>query len=29
VLDETGLGLLLERGPAAASDSAELPNTRA
>jgi DNA ligase (NAD+) len=29
VLDEAGLGLLLERGPAAASDSAELPNTPA
>jgi len=28
VLDEAGLGLLLERGPAAAGDSAELPNTR-
>jgi DNA ligase (NAD+) len=27
VLDEAGLGVLLERGPAAASDSAELPNT--
>jgi DNA ligase (NAD+) len=28
VLDEAGLGVLLERGPAAASDSAELPDTR-
>ena len=28
VLDEAGLGVLLERGPAAANDSAELPDTR-
>jgi DNA ligase (NAD+) len=29
VLDEAGLGVLLEQGPAAANDSAELPNTSA
>jgi DNA ligase (NAD+) len=29
VLDEAGLGVLLERGPAAAGDSAELPDTAA
>ncbi len=29
VLDGAGLGILLERGPAAANDSAELPNTSA
>jgi DNA ligase (NAD+) len=29
VLDEAGLGILLDRGPAAANDSADMPDTRA